>query len=271
MNGAPAPAISAESPALAPPLKWAGGKRWLAPRLRPIFEATGARRLVEPFVGGMAIALGLAPEAALLNDVNPHLINFYTHLRRGLVIGRELKNDRTFFLAQRARFNDLIRSGKAASKEGAELFYYLNRTGFNGLCRFNSAGQFNVPFGQYKKINYGRDFRLYAPLLRRWSFTCGDFESLDIERGDFLYVDPPYDVEFTKYSKDGFTWEDQERLVEWMARCRRPVVASNQATPRIIRLYTRAGFSIQKVSAPRMIACNGSRTRAWEILAAKNV
>src|SRR5581483_7002706 len=64
-----------------PPLKWAGGKRWQVPHLKPLWESHSHRRLVEPFCGGLAVTLGLMPERALLNDANPHLINFYSWLR----------------------------------------------------------------------------------------------------------------------------------------------------------------------------------------------
>ena len=70
--------------ALRPPLKWAGGKRWQVPHLQPVWELHWDRRLVEPFCGGLAVTLGLTPSRALLNDANPHLINFYAQLRRGL-------------------------------------------------------------------------------------------------------------------------------------------------------------------------------------------
>ncbi|MCK5366505.1 MAG: DNA adenine methylase, partial [Gammaproteobacteria bacterium] len=69
---------------LRPPLKWAGGKRWLAPHLEPLWRGQSSRRLVEPFCGGLAVALGLDPQRALLNDVNPHPVNFYRHLQEGL-------------------------------------------------------------------------------------------------------------------------------------------------------------------------------------------
>ena len=66
-----------------PPLKWAGGKRWLVSQLKPIWEENTTRRYVEPFCGGLAVVLGLQPRTALLNDVNPHLINFYRHVQNG--------------------------------------------------------------------------------------------------------------------------------------------------------------------------------------------
>src|SRR5712691_9224646 len=102
-----------------PPLKWAGGKRWQIPHLRKHWEPENHRRLVEPFCGGLAVALGLAPEEALLNDINPHLINFYRWLKRGLNISIEMSNNQTRFYKHRTRFNELLRTGKATTKEAA--------------------------------------------------------------------------------------------------------------------------------------------------------
>src|SRR5947207_13791191 len=79
-------------PVLLPPLKWAGGKRWQVPVLRPLWQAHAHRRLVEPFCGGLATALGLLPERALLNDLNPHVINFYRWLKRGLHVCVAMEN-----------------------------------------------------------------------------------------------------------------------------------------------------------------------------------
>src|SRR4029453_18654542 len=79
---------------MAPPLKWAGGKRWQVPRPAPLWRAHPHRRLVEPFCGGLAVTLGLMPDRALLNDINPHLINFYAWLKRGLCIEMPLGPNR---------------------------------------------------------------------------------------------------------------------------------------------------------------------------------
>src|SRR5690242_16349016 len=125
---------------LPPPLKWAGGKRWQVPILEPLWRPHADRRLVEPFCGGLSVALGLRPERALLNDVDPHLINFYRWLKRGLRIDLAMENDRTLFYRHRQTFNQLLADGGNRTREAASLFYYLNRTGYNGLCRFNSQG-----------------------------------------------------------------------------------------------------------------------------------
>ena len=115
-------------------------------------------RLVEPFCGGLAVTLGLRPERALLNDANPHLINFYRWLQKGLTADLKMENNERLFYRHRTRFNELVADGQEDTAEGAALFYYLNRTGFNGLCRFNSKGEFNVPFGKYARIGYTHDF-----------------------------------------------------------------------------------------------------------------
>src|ERR1051325_2850856 len=117
-----------------------------------------------------------------------------------------MENDEKLFYSQRQRFNKLLANEGAETAETAELFYYLNRTGFNGLCRFNRSGEFNVPFGRYARISYMRDFTIYVEPLRRWTFTAADVEAMALEDDDFVYADPPYDVEFTAYASGGFSW-----------------------------------------------------------------
>ena len=256
---------------LSPPLKWAGGKRWLVPRLAEIWADHRQARLVEPFCGGLAVALGLQPHRALLNDINEHVINFYRQLQSGFEIKLELHNDEDFYYQQRDRFNELVHHGEALSPEGAAIFYYMNRTGYNGLCRFNNSGEFNVPFGSYKTINYRYDFSAYQAALHGWSFRAGDFTRLKLKPDDFIYADPPYDVEFTKYSKRDFAWEDQERLAHWLAQHPGPVVLSNQATDRIVALYADLDFDIQFLEGPRRISSNGDRSKAPELLATRGL
>jgi DNA adenine methylase len=257
--------------ALSPPLKWAGGKRWQLPHLEKFWARENHRRLVEPFCGGLSVALGLQPETALLNDANAHLINFYEWLQRGLKILIEMENDATLFYRHRDRFNELVRGRKDVTREAASLFYYLNRTGYNGLCRFNRSGEFNVPFGRYANINYRRSFLDYRPLLSKWEFLNSRFDEIALRPEDFVYADPPYDVEFTQYAKDGFSWDDQVRTAAWLADHRGPVVLSNQATPRVIKLYCKLGYKLKMLPAPRRISCTGDRSNALEVLAIRNL
>jgi len=254
-----------------PPLKWAGGKRWQVGHLRPLWAPYRNRRLVEPFCGGLAVTLGLMPQRALLNDVNPHVINFYRWVQRGLTVNLPLSHEERAYYRLRERFNALLAAGEGDSLEAACLFYYLNRTGYNGLCRFNQRGAFNVPFGQYKRVDYRPDFSDYSPVYSRFEFLNADFEALPLDRTDFVYSDPPYDVEFRQYSKEGFGWDAQVRTAEWLAKHRGPVVLSNQATRRIKDLYSKLGYTLTPLTAPRLISCTGDRTPANEILATRNL
>ena len=256
---------------LKPPLKWAGGKRWQVPHIRPLWEPHADHRLVEPFCGGLAVSLDLQPELALLNDANPHLINFYRWLKKGLRVTVQTGNDEALFYRQRGRFNELLREGMADSQEAAALFYYLNRTAYNGLCRFNNRGEFNVPFGKYTAITYASAFPAYRDALSHWEFVAGDFVEIPLAPDDFVYADPPYDVEFTAYAQGGFSWNDQVRAAEWLARHPGPVVLANQATPRIDGLYRALGYEVTYLDAPRRISCNGDRTPAKEVLATRNL
>ncbi len=254
-----------------PPLKWAGGKRWLIPHMEPLWRPHRQRRLVEPFVGGLAVALGLVPGRALLNDINGAAVNFYGWLQKGLRITIPMRNEAELYYRHRDEFNRLVTGRGGSTKKAAELFYYLNRTGYNGLCRFNSRGEFNVPFGRHATINYRRDLTPYAPVLANWRFCSGDFTALELEADDFVYADPPYDVPFTQYSRDGFPWARQVALAEWLATHPGPVVASNQATERVVALYEGLGFDLHFLDAPRFISRTGDRTPAREMLALKNV
>jgi DNA adenine methylase len=259
------------SESVRPPLKWAGGKRWQVRHLEEYWRPEDHRRLVEPFAGGLAVTLGLLPERALLNDINPHLINFYEWLKDGLVISDRFDHNERAYYRARKRFNELLRAGSHETAEAAGLFYYLNRTGYNGLCRFNSSGEFNVPFGRHPQLTYKYNFTEYVGALKNWEFSNLHFSDIKLKEDDFIYADPPYDVEFTKYSKGGFSWEDQLETAKWLSKHKGPVILSNQATDRIKKEYKRLGFEIRTLDAPRKISCTGDRSPAVEVLAIRNL
>ena len=254
-----------------PYLKYVGGKSHLAPLIKSIWESHGCPRLVEPFAGSLAVALALDPNQALLNDANEHVINLHQHVKNWLVFEQGFKNEEAFYYQARSQFNQLIREGRQHSQEAAELYFYLNRNCFNGLSRFNQKGEFNVPFGKYKKVNYQKEFASYSIAMLEWDIKCGDFEVLEINDSDFMYVDPPYDSSFTQYSKEGFYWDDQLRLMDWMDNHSGPLIVSNLATDRILTLYFANGYDVYTYAAPRRISCKGDRKPALEMMAFKNV
>lgn len=256
---------------LASPLIWLGAKRWLVPRLAKLYDPHWPTRVVEPFMGSLTVTLGIRPVDALLRDANPHLVNFWQWAQHGLTVRMRMENEERFYYSVREHFNNLLRNGETDTQEAAEFFYYLNRTCFNGVVRFNREGLFNVPFGRRKKINYRTDFREFVEPMRGWAIEYGDFESTPLVPGDFIYLDPPYDCEFTEYNGVTFTWEQQVRVVEKFAVHNGPVVISNAATARIINLYRRHGFAIEFVASPRSVAADvGKRGAVLEVLATKN-
>jgi DNA adenine methylase len=253
------------------PLKYLGAKAWLVERLRVLYAPHRGRRFVDLCVGGGSAVLGVEPECALLCDVNPHLVNFWEQLRDPQLFELEMRCEEALYYAYRGCFNKLGRTSARWTRTAAELFWYLNKTGFRGVCRFNEAGEFNVPFGHYKKIEYRRDFSEYAPMLGRWDAKHCSFERAPLERDDFVFFDPPYDGTFVDYSVGGFDWAKQVCGAELLAAHHGPVVATNAATDRILALYKGLGFAVETLSAPRSVSVSGDRAPAMEMLATRNI
>jgi DNA adenine methylase len=104
-----------------------------------------------------------------------------------------------------------------------------------------------------------------------WEITNRDVEAVALAPDDFVYADPPYDVEFTAYSQAGFSWGDQERTAACLARHPGPVILVNQATRRVEKLYRQLRYKVAFLDAPRRISCTGDRTPAREIIALRNL
>jgi DNA adenine methylase len=182
-----------------------------------------------------------------------------------------MENTSESYYASRDEFNRLIQTNLWNTAKAAQLWYYMNRTCYNGLCRFSSryGEKFNSPYGKYKNIKYVKNFSSVKAAIERWTLVSLDFSKIVTVEGDLIYADPPYDTEFTKYTAQDFKWDDQLRLVEYLCNSGQKIVASNQATDRIVDLYKSHGFDYKILDAPRRISCNGDRTPAREILAWK--
>lgn len=264
-----------------PFLKWAGNKFRIIDRVKKSLPA--GQRLVEPFAGSGAVFLNTDYEEYLLCDANRHLIELYTILRdegtpfieeaRHYFDGRH--NNESSYYELREEFN-LTRSRETR----AALFIYLNRHGYNGLCRYNAKGRFNVPFGRYKRPYYPeRELHAFHLKAQRAEFQLSEFEqTLEGTRaGDVVYCDPPYvplsaSSNFTSYSAGGFTMAQQQRLAKLAQQSAErgiPVVISNHSTEQIRAIYREAGGRCGRAfGVQRYISCNGGRRhKANELLA----
>ncbi len=260
-------------------LKWAGGKYGLVEDIQR--HLPEARKLVEPFVGAGSIFLNTDYEQYLLADINPDLINLYNLLKENpeSYISEAKRwfvpenNRKEVFLDIRSEFNqtdDVMYRSLA--------FLYMNRFGFNGLCRYNKKGGFNVPFGSYKKPYFPEaELEFFAEKAKKATFVCeGYTETFSRARkGCVIYCDPPYaplsnTANFTSYAGNGFTLDDQAALADVAEKTATqrgiPVLISNHDTTLTRRLYHGADLSVVKVK--RTISRNGSgRNKVDELLA----
>jgi DNA adenine methylase len=276
------------NPLVRPFLKWAGGKRQLLPEIvKYVPKRTSKHTYYEPFIGGGALLFELQPQKAVINDSNKELINCYKVIKDSLYeLMEELSKDKysnseTSYYEMR----DLDRSTKKYASlsevEKAARIIYLNKTCYNGLFRVNSQGQFNVPFGRYKNPNFLDDAVLRAvnKYLNSNDITLlnQDFAEAvkDANRGDFVYLDPPYDpvsetASFTGYDVNGFNRDEQKRLKKVFDDLNKrgcKVMLSNSCTDFILDLYKDYQDTIIKVMATRSINSNAlKRGRVDEVL-----
>ncbi len=260
-------------------LKWAGGKYGLVEDIQR--HLPPARKLVEPFVGAGSVFLNTDYDQYLLADINPDLINLYNLLKaRPEEYISEAKrwfvaenNRKEAYLSIRAEFNntdDVMYRSLA--------FLYMNRFGFNGLCRYNKKGGFNVPFGSYKKPYFPEaELEFFAEKAKKATFVCEGYPETfrRARKGSVVYCDPPYaplsnTANFTSYAGNGFTLDDQAALADIAEKTATergiPVLISNHDTTLTRRLYHGADLSVVKVK--RTISRNGSgRNKVDELLA----
>jgi DNA adenine methylase len=111
----------------------------------------------------------------------------------------------------------------------------------------------------------------YKSVFSNWTFTNIYFDQIPLQANDFVYADPPYDVEFTAYSKGGFGWPEQIRTAEFLAKHPGPVILSNQATKRIVDLYCDLGYNLLIFDAPRRISCTDHLKHNPDVLALRNL
>lgn len=212
-----------------PIIKWAGGKRKFANQIANLLgEIEGT--YYEPFLGGGAMLLHLAPDRAACADINPELINFYQVVKTnadGLINTLEAEfipfHNKSFYYEVRGWDRDSKQYSHLDPVRRAARFLYLNKTCYNGLWRVNKDGMNNVPFGRYKKptILLKDDILAASKYFSHNNITFLECDYKDLvsraTAGDTVYFDPPYDIEagqseFVSYTASGFNRQDQKEL-----------------------------------------------------------
>ena len=224
-----------------PMIKYRGGKSKEIPQfLKHIPQFTG--RYIEPFLGGGALFFYLEPKKSIINDINTRLISFYRGVANQFEqlkdelseVGRiyaanrhdfdiqkkekpteraEDKNEALYYQI-RDMYNGLIPS----KYSDAFLYYFINKTAYSGMIRFNARGEYNVPYGRYKNFCIDKVTKEHSDLLRNTEICNEDYQTI-FERAkpdDFIFLDPPYDCIFSDYGnqeyRDGFN-EDAHKLL----------------------------------------------------------
>ena len=222
-------------------LKYRGGKSREIPLFRKYIPASFSS-YIEPFLGGGAVYFHLEPEHAIINDVNSQLITFYEcvrnhydDMRTELDLIQELyERNQADYKARKAsapdervpnanealyyRIRDMYNGKIPAEYLDGVLYFFINKTAYSGMIRFNSKGEYNVPFGRYSNLNTKLITQEHSQLLQRAEVLQEDYSAV-FERAqadDFMFLDPPYDCVFNDYGNidmvNGFDEEQHRRL-----------------------------------------------------------
>lgn len=197
---------------LRPIVKWSGGKSDELKHILPHIPKYDT--YLEPFVGGGSVFFHLNPEKAVIGDVHTELMDFYTALKEGHAqdiyefMEKNPNDEETYYNVRNMNVQ--------SSLDNAKRFYYLRKTCFRGMLRYNSQGKFNIPYGRYKTCNF-QDLKNinYETLLKRTTPIHGRFETLFEEynsKENFMFLDPPYDSEFTDYGYCSFGKKEHVEL-----------------------------------------------------------
>lgn len=199
-----------------PLIKWSGGKSdeldLIMPHIPINYET-----YIEPFVGGGALYFHLEPKKAVINDIHKELIIFYQTIKSGK--GEKIYELMNEYHNTEETYYNIRKLNPKTKLLKAFQFYYLRKTCYRGMLRYNSSGKFNVAYGKYKKINY-EDVKNknYIKMMKNTEILNKDFEEIFKKFGDnknnFCFIDQPYDSVFVDYGYCKFEKKDQERLSE---------------------------------------------------------
>jgi DNA adenine methylase len=221
-----------------PIVKWSGGKTDELKNILPHIPAN-FNKYIEPFVGGGALYFNLNPENAVISDVHSELIDFYKSIKDGL--SDEIYNFMTENPNEETAYYKVRAMDCENPLDNAKRFFYLRKTCFRGMMRYNSKGGFNIPFGRYKTFNFEElKNKDYENLLKRTEIFNNGFQYIFEKYNDsdnFMFLDPPYDSQFTDYGYCKFGKEEHKKLAECFKKTSIKCLMIIGKTPFIEELY----------------------------------
>lgn len=262
---------------LKPALKWIGGKTQLLSTIVPLLPDK-YNTYCEPFVGGGALLFHVQPHTAIINDINTEIITTYNVIKydvENLIVElKTFKNESDFYYWVRSWDRDTDAYNNLSDIKKAARILYLNKTCFNGLYRVNNQGKYNAPFGKYKNPNIVNEvvLRQISEYFNKCDITIlnADYTKVleSLPRDSFVYLDPPYDpvtktANFTKYTSNGFSQDDQIELKEMCDKLTSrgiKFMLSNSSTEFIKNLYSDGEkYNIIEVDSVRKVNCDASK------------
>tara|TARA_Y100000385_G_C13059774_1_gene623789 strand:+ start:443 stop:1297 length:855 start_codon:yes stop_codon:yes gene_type:complete len=224
---------------LNPIIKWSGGKKdelkYILPHIPNKYNL-----YLEPFIGGGAVYFHLNPNKSVISDVHKELIDFYQSIKNGNAeeIYKFMKEhpneEETYYKVRAYNSKDVL--------DNAKRFYYLRKTCYRGMLRYNSKGQFNIPYGRYKTYNYEEiKNKDYENILKNTEIFNKSFEYIFENynnKENFMFLDPPYDSEFTDYGYCSFGKEEQRKLAKCFKETNIKCLMIIGKTPLIEELYS---------------------------------
>ncbi len=249
-----------------PMLKYRGGKSKELEEIKKFIpEYSG--RYIEPFFGGGALFFDLEPNDAIINDINEPLMAFYMGVKNDFEtvknqlseIQIQYEENRDDFEKRKADSNgdrvhddneelyykmrDIFNGDGDDNIHEATVYYFINKTAYSGMIRYNKQGKFNVPYGRYKNFNTNLVTYEHHELLKNSEIFAEDYSSIFemAKSEDFMFLDPPYDCVFSDYgnkeTKDGFTDEMHRKLAEDFKKLKCKALLVISKTPLIEELY----------------------------------
>ena len=265
---------------LEPIYKWTGGKRKeikIFSKYYPDFISSNKYKFVEPFFGGGAVYWSLQAEQNVINDIDLELINFLQVVKENASALLEITKDvsqKISEISKREKQKELSiaeaktergllyydwrnkdRNGgleKLSNLERAFRFLMVNQLAFNGMRRFNSKGEFNIPYGNYKSFNPNIT-KEHIEKLNNTEIFCGSYKSVmlnnDTEK-TFIYIDPPYTREFKEYSHENVFGEEQQlELFDQFSQLKKAsamiIINKDEFTTHLYKDYIKDEYSLK--------------------------